>query len=705
MDNITFTPTPAPLRMPEQNLDWYTRSPTDHLAGFGWPGWRTAAARTTVALVTILVTAFAVHEMYAAANVGGMASLEWLLIIVFTVTSAWIGFSAGTAVAGALFAVRHPKRIKTGGATGGLTALVMPVYNENPREVFSALAAMIDDLPREARAHFEVFILSDTTNAETWIAEERALANLRRLAGGTRVWYRRRRHNTHRKAGNVADFVRRWGGRYDHMVVLDADSLMTGKCLAELRQAMIDDPKSGIIQTGPILIGGTTPFARAQQFANTITGPVVSEGVSAWQGDDGNYWGHNAIIRMEAFASAAGLPQLPGKPPFGGTILSHDFVEAALIRRAGWSVTLRNDIKGSYEGAPTDLFGIITRDRRWAQGNLQHGRIVGAAGLTAASRVHFLMGIFAYLMSPIWLLLILTGMALAVQATFIRPEYFPHGFALFPNWPAFDVERLIQLFILSMGVLLLPKALGLMRAILHGPTRRAAGGSAFLVAGAFVELLISTMIAPIMMLAQTQIVFSIMLGRAVGWTPQARQGASVPWAIVARYHMLHVLVGIALAAIAWFHSPELAAWMSPTLVALIFAVPISKAMGSPWLGRRLRRAYLMITPQEAEPPEVLRTARRLAHYFPAALPGNALITLADDQELCWAHRLSLEPGERGRGKFDAATALATVKLDEAESLEELADWLEPQERLSLLSDTGLLDRALALRAKKTIRAA
>ncbi|WP_157961609.1 glucans biosynthesis glucosyltransferase MdoH [Acuticoccus kandeliae] len=693
--------------MPEQNLDWAGHLPSAHLAGFGWPGWRTAAARTTVAVITLAVTIFAVGEMYAAASVGGMASLEWLLIAVFAVTTLWIGFSAGTAIAGAFFARRHPRRLRGARpqAEGGLTALVMPVYNEDPREVFSALAAMVDDLPKAVRPHFEVFILSDTTNAETWIAEEQALTNLRRLAGGTRVWYRRRRHNTHRKAGNVADFVRRWGGRYAHMVVLDADSLMTGKCLADLRQAMIDDPRSGIIQTSPMLIGATTPFARAQQFANTVTGPIVSEGVSAWQGEDGNYWGHNAIIRMEAFASAAGLPQLPGKPPFGGTILSHDFVEAALIRRAGWNVTLRNDISGSYEGAPTDLFGIITRDRRWAQGNLQHGRIVGAAGLRATSRVHFLIGIFAYLMSPIWLLLILVGMALAVQATFIRPEYFPNGFALFPTWPAFDVERLIQLFVLSVVILLLPKAMGLVRAMMHGPTRRAAGGSGFLMAGALLELVISTLIAPIMMLAQTQIVFSILLGRAVGWTPQARQGSSVPWAIVARYHMMHVIVGVGLAAIALFHSPELAAWMSPTLVALILAVPISKAAGSPWLGRKLRRAYLMITPQESEPPEIVRTANRLAHYFPAKLPGNALITLADDQDLFWAHRLSLEPGERGRGKFDAATALATAKLGEAESLEELADWLEPQERLSLLSDTTLLDRALALRNKKKIQAA
>ena len=695
MDKLNFTPELAPLAMPEQNLDWY---PGETQSGrpTGWPTIRTMAARTLLASATLIGTIYGVSEMYAVVSVGGVAALEWLLVAVFAIAFAWIAFSAGNAVAGALFGPRR-HRPSTSADDDVLTAIVMPIYNEDPRDVFSALAAMIDEIPAHLRTRFEVFIISDTTHAETWVAEERALAVLRRMAGATRVWYRRRRKNTHRKAGNVGDLVRRWGGRYEHMIMLDADSLMTGSCLAKLRAAMIEDPNAGIIQTAPVLIGGTTPFARAQQFANTVTGPTVADGVAAWQGDDGNYWGHNAIIRMRAFAQSAGLPNLAGRPPFGGTILSHDFIEAALIRRAGWSVTMRPDITGSYEGAPTDLFGVIKRDRRWAQGNLQHARILGSAGLKFASRVHIMIGIMAYLMSPVWLFLMLVGMALSIQATIIRPEYFPDGFALFPTWPAFDAKRMITLFCISIAVLLLPKVIGFIQALCDRTMRKGCGGVIGLTVGSLTELVISTLIAPIMMIAQTGIVTSILFGRAVGWMPQARRGASVAWTAAAKFHMIHMLSGVAMAAIALLHSPTLAAWMSPTLLALIFAVPISKASGSHWLGRRLRKLYVMLTPQEAFPPDTLRAARRLAHYFPAGLPSNALITLAGDNELCDAHITSLEPGERGRGSFDADTALATAKLGEAKSLDELASWLAPAERMCVLSDPGLLDRALALR--------
>ena len=689
MQRLTATPPPAPLAMPEQSFK--TRGLPAH--DFQRPRLSTMAARATLIIVTLGLAAFGVSEMYAVAKVGGMAFLEWGLLAVFAVAFAWIGFSAANALA-SLFAPRGKSEDIY--ADGGLTAIVMPVYNEDPREVFSALAAMVTDLPERLRTRFEVFIISDTTNAETWIAEERALSILRAKCGPTKVWYRRRRDNTHRKAGNVADFVRRWGGRYEHMIMLDADSLMTGDCLARLRAAMIADPRAGIIQTSPSLIGATTPYARAQQFANTVTGPVVSKGIAAWQGEDGNYWGHNAIIRVAAFASAAGLPDLPGKPPFGGTILSHDFVEAALIRRAGWTVTMRPDITGSYEGAPTDLFGVIKRDRRWAQGNLQHARLVGANGFATCSRLHFVIGILAYVMSPVWLLMLLTGVALSVQATLIRPEYFPTSFSLFPTWPAFDTERMVTLFIISLGVLLLPKVIAMVQALFDARLRKGCGGPLGVVGSSFLELLISTLIAPIMMIAQTGIVLSILLGRAVGWLPQARQGQSICWRAAFMFHSVHIACGVALALIALAHSPTLAAWMSPTLFALILAAPISKLCGSFTLGRRMRRMNAMVTPQESAPPEVLLMAQREADAFPEALPSDALITLAEDPTLCDAHLGALEPEQRGRGHFDPTRALTQAKVGEAQTLEELASWLAPQERMALISDLGLLGSALKL---------
>ena len=194
-------------------------------------------------------------------------------------------------------------------------------------------------------------------------------------------------------------------------------------------------------------------------------------------GRDGNYWGHNAIIRTRAFADHCGLPDLPGKPPFGGHILSHDFVEAALIRRAGYTVYMLPDLGGSYEESPPSLIDLAARDRRWCQGNLQHARIIGARGFTLATRQHLAHGIMGYLASPLWMAQLLVGIVLVLQSHYIRPEYFTKEFSLFPDWPRFDYERALQLFELTIGILLAPKFLGLLVALIDTKTRRGSGGA------------------------------------------------------------------------------------------------------------------------------------------------------------------------------------------------------------------------------------
>src|SRR5690606_2122972 len=223
---------------------------------------------------------------------------------------------------------------------------------------------------------------------------------------------------------------------------------------------MSADPQLGLLQTVPLLVGRRSLLARLQQFAGRMYGPVIARGVAVWSGDDGNYWGHNAIIRIAAFAESCGLPELPGRRPFGGHILSHDFVEAALLRRRGWKVRMLPKVMGSYEESPPSLIDLAVRDRRWAQGNLQHAKVVGAAGLTMPSRMHLAFGIMSYVASPLWLVMLLLSFALSVQAGLHNPEYFPLEIQLFPNWPRFDAQRMLELFIFCMGVLLLPKALG-----------------------------------------------------------------------------------------------------------------------------------------------------------------------------------------------------------------------------------------------------
>ena len=400
------------------------------------------------------------------------------MIFFFTISLAWIAFAAGSVIAGASKR-RDPVRRPAEGTGSTLTALVMPIYNEDPTRTTAALQAMAEALGQMgANRAFEIVVLSDSTNADAWIRETVAIDGLRRsLAAIMPVWYRRRWRNVARKSGNIEDFVTRWGGRYDHMIVLDADSLIDASTLTRLVQMMHADPALGILQTAPQLIGARTLFGRLQQFAACAYGPVITRGLAAWSGDSGNYWGHNAIIRVAAFAECCGLPELEGRKPFGGHVLSHDFVEAALMRRGGWKVRMATDCGGSWEESPPSLIDVAIRDRRWAQGNLQHMKIIGASGLSFTSRLHLGIGIMSYLSSPLWLLMLGIGFALAMQSHLIRPEYFNHDFQMFPTWPRFNVELMMALFWFSMVVLLIPKMLGLIRALVSEACAAAAAAS------------------------------------------------------------------------------------------------------------------------------------------------------------------------------------------------------------------------------------
>ncbi len=570
----------------------------------------------------------------------------------------------------------------------------MPIYNEAPSRVFGAMQSIIEDVERTGLGGaFDYFFLSDTTDGDVWIAEERAFLAIRERQPGVRIYYRRRRKNVSRKAGNISDFVTRWGGRYAHMLVLDADSVMSGDAVVRLAATMDADPDSGIIQSLPLIINRNTMFARVQQFAARIAGPVLAAGLSAWMGRDGNYWGHNAIIRTRAFADQCGLPDLPGRPPFGGHILSHDFVEAALIRRAGYSVSMLPTLGGSYEESPPSLIDLAARDRRWCQGNLQHARIIGARGFVWATRQHFLTGIMGYLASPLWMLQLLVGIVLVLQSHYIRPEYFTTDFSLFPAWPRFDYERALRLFELTIAVLLAPKFLGLFLALADSPTRRGSGGALALIASTFVEIVISALLAPIMMLIQSGSVLQILSGRDTGWNPQRRDDGSIPLASIARRHRSHALLGVVTLFAAALISPSLVLWMSPTIAGLILAIPLSWASGQLWIGLGLKRIGLLRTPEETSPPSVVRRANALADEL--ARIGrdhdDGLVAVHSDPGFRAVHEAFLPEKPRHRlGDVDVDAAVAAAKLNDAETVEDACAWLKPRERVAVLADRSLL---------------
>src|SRR3954468_6350795 len=471
-------PPESPLAMPVQALSRWSRAEERQPAASD-PYRAPWLARLFVFAGAAALTAYGAYEMYQVVSVSRTTILQWLLLILFTINFSWIAlaFTSGLLGFGAL--LRRPSALPPRAATlRSRTAIVMPVYNEATARTFAALAAIRDSVEATGLGeHFDYFVLSDSTDPDAWIAEERAFLALRDSVGpDARLYYRHRPKNQHRKAGNIADFVTRWGGAYEHMLVLDADSLMTGECILRLAAAMESDRDAGIIQTLPLIINRNTLFARAQQFAARVYGPVIATGLSVWSGRDGNYWGHNAIIRTRAFAAHCGMPDLKGRPPFGGHILSHDFVEAALIRRAGWTVYMLPDLGGSYEESPPSLIDLAARDRRWCQGNLQHMQVIGARGLKLPTRQHFATGIMSYLASPFWLFQLIVGIALVLQTTYIRPEYFSKDFTLFPIWPRFDPVRALALFALTMGILLAPKIFGLLLMLIRGDDRRASGG-------------------------------------------------------------------------------------------------------------------------------------------------------------------------------------------------------------------------------------
>ncbi|WP_181701464.1 glucans biosynthesis glucosyltransferase MdoH [Chthonobacter albigriseus] len=703
-------PPENPGAMPAQRLDVFDRRARRKLVD---PASRSSRLRRfTVMGGSLALIAYAVYEMYNVLAIGELTPIEAVVLVLFTVTFSWIAISFIASIAGFVTLVSRRLGRPAEVATAPLarrTAMLMPTYNEDPDRIFAAIEAMAVAVEERGQGHaFDWFVLADTTDPHIALAEETALLAVRqRLGDRARIFYRRRRNNVAKKAGNVADFCRRWGKSYDHLLVLDADSLMDAETIIELARRMEADPDAGLIQTIPMLVNGTTVVARLQQFAGRVYGPIVGTGLSWWVQREGNFWGHNAIIRTEAFMSAAGLPDLPGKPPFGGHILSHDFVEAALIRRAGWTVIIADDLNGSFEESPPSLIDLAIRDRRWCQGNLQHSKVLGGKGLHWVSRMHLLTGIMSYAASPLWLLLILSGLALSLQAHFIRPEYFSDEFQLFPSWPRIDAERALALFGLTMVVLFGPKIMGLVAFMLDTKARKASGGVVGLIFSFLFEVVVSALIAPIMMLIQTGAIMEILMRRDAGWKPQRRDDGGLPLRDLVHRHRWHVISGLALALAATADSWVLLAWLSPAVTGLLLAVPISALTGSASVGRAVRRLGLLRTPEETNPPPIRTAMSPIRTALQAALDRTPdLVRVATDpawrrQHLALVDRLS----DRPRGKVDPVAALVAAKISEAETVEEAISFLDVKERSTLVATPRLVEAIARLPMRRADQAA
>ena len=580
-------------------------------------------------------TALATYYMSRVLPYQGREWLEIAMLSLFALLFCWVSAGFWTAMTGFLLLARGKdpflisKNALTNGAieAGARTAIIMPICNEDVTRVFAGLRATYESVQRTGQLdHFDFFVLSDSNDSDTCAAEVAAWAALCKAVDGLgRIFYRRRQRRVRRKSGNVDDFCRRWGNNYRYMIVLDADSVMSGDCLSKLVQAMESNPDAGIIQTAPRAAGRDTLYARIQQFSTRVYGPLFTAGLHYWQLGESHYWGHNAIIRIKPFIEHCALSLLPGKGPFAGEILSHDFIEAALMRRAGWKVWIAYDLDGSYEEMPPNLLDELKRDRRWCQGNLMNFRLFLSLGMHSVHRAVFVTGVMAYLSAPLWFLFLILSTGMLAQHTLTQPTYFTEPWQLFPDWPQWHPEKALALFSATATLLFLPKILSALLVCIQGAKQF--GGQLHLLFSVLFEMFFSMLLAPVRMLFHTHFVIAAFMGWALRWKSPPRDNAETSPREAFRHHGLHTLLGLAWGGTVFWLNPTFLPWLLPIVGSLAVAIPVSIYSSKVSNGLRFRKKKLFLIPEEAEPPvELLAT---IAHVNATPPPPDFIAAVVE----------------------------------------------------------------------------
>ena len=553
---------------------------------------------------------------------GGLSVLELIMIVLFALNlpSIAIGFWNGVIGFVLLRLSRDGlRRVMPLAGIGeqprppsGRVAIVVPVHDEDPERVFRSLRATVASLDATGRADaFDIFLSSDSRD-ERLSARERALFAAWKSSDRrpSRLHYRRRGDNTRFKAGNILDFCERCGRAYEYMIVLDADSVMTGRAILRLVGLMERNPRLGILQTLIVGLPSASPFARIFQFGMRHGMRAYTAGSAWWQGDAGPYWGHNAVVRLAPFIEHCRLPSVPGRPPLGGEVLSHDQVEAVLMRRAGWEVRVLPIEDGSFEANPPTLPDFLERDLRWCQGNLQYTRLLHLAGAHRLGRLRMALAILMYTSAPCWSGFCLLGLVQLIAPTIglssglllSEPAGLPRGDVLATLGPS--------LFAIVVAMTWAPKLFGMLQAVTEPAERRKYGGGRKLLGGALVELLFSALLAPIVGMTRVVFMAGLPFGRHRAWTSQSRANRRVSVGEAARRLWPHTLLGVSVAALLMPTAPGALVWTGPILAGLLLAIPFAAMTTSPALGRLLVAGGLCATPEELSPPIEVRAACR-----------------------------------------------------------------------------------------------
>lgn len=610
------------------------RGETPSDAGNFQAGWRESAKRRRIilTLLVVLQTTVATWSLAQTFPWPEFSRLEIAIVPTFAILFSWISFSFWINVAGFWTLWRTAKIRGLAPAADecadqplrSRTAVVMPICNEDAPRCFAGIASIYRSVAATGQLDlFDFYVLSDTGDARCRAHEQVAWAQTcSAVSGFSKIFYRHRRNNIKRKSGNIADFLRRWSQRYDYMIVLDADSLMSGETIVRLARMMDHAPQVGIIQTVPAIVNGASLFARMQQFASRVYGPLFSASLRYWQLGESYYWGHNAILRVAPFVKHCGLARLPGRPPLGGEILSHDFVEAALMGRAGLEVWLAYDLPGSFEESPPSLLDELKRDRRWCQGNLQHWRFLFGDAIRFGHRAIMAMGIMAYASALLWAVFLILSSAEVVVQSLTLPVYFPYRRSLFPLWPTWHPELTVALLTTTGLLLVLPKLLSV-ALILKNRQSAGFGGLPRLALGIGLEIILSTLIAPARMWFHGKYVLLTLLGRQIKWTAQRRNDSETGWREAMRQHGFSTVLALAWVAAAICWDPLLTWWLLPVCVPLSLSIPLSVYSSRVGVGRVSKRWQLFRIPEESmAPPVVQGLHERLANRVPQQLPSE-----------------------------------------------------------------------------------
>ena len=614
-------------------------STSKHQPGRLWVrgrAWRVAF----VLLLTLPTAALAIWALYEIFRPNALTWLEIGQLALALPLFVWLSMSFWTAIIGFVLKLVHidPLTLKKQQASPAQDkpikhrhAIIMPVYNEDTRRIMVGFEACVREvLDTPFHSHFDFYMLSDTRDADKATAELQAwqqlTQRLSRAAG--QLFYRRREKNVGRKVGNITEFCQRWGSQYESMIVLDADSVMSATRMLDLVRRIEMNPDAALIQTIPMPVRQHSFFGRFVQFAAHLYSPMLATGLAFWQTDSANYWGHNAVIRVAPFMQHCGLPKVPGRAPFGGEILSHDFVEAALLRRAGWQCFLLTDTHGSYEEVPANMIDYAIRDRRWVQGNIQHLGLLSVKGLKTTNRLHFLFGAFAYISSIVLFAMLGLGTADAIVRATTQPDFFTSRYQLFPSWQIAKESMMVATLWGTVALLFMPKLLGLVLAMIQ--RRQEFGGVGRLFIGGVTELFMAVLIAPMMMFYHSYFVLSVLIGHKVRWEAQEREGRMVPWRDALVYTRWMTLLALVWGGVTAWLTPTLFLWLLPVLTGMLIGAAVIRYSSSDKLGMGCAKVGIFVINEERnEDPSLQKVRQEMAVFKIDDAPVSAPALPAD----------------------------------------------------------------------------